>query len=404
MAEENNKTKDISEKEEKDLLARGEIKTMKKDIAGLRETQSKQERDRIAKIKTAEETQKEKARQERAEKAAEERELATKEVTRKEQDLKRMKESREKREKGLEKAEVQKEELRAEEFKSVLKETQTKEEEERKRFLERVEAKAEGKEEITPPLIRPIPPSIPQPMPPPIPSSKKPAKIPAFLKKPSLTQKLWIRIVLSLLVLAVLAAIVTFWYWYLVIREESAPTPPLTPPITEEEPMPEIPEVLKPLINERALDWGYNVPTISRTIDTIIIHSVYNALWENPHDIEGVIQEYKIYKVAAHYLIARDGTIYRLAPDEAIAYHAGVSQMPDGRTGVNNFSLGIEIIHTKTEFPTEVQYQSLAQLVKYLKQEYNVPLENILGHKDIAPERKTDPWNFDWEKLNELIK
>lgn len=78
--------------------------------------------------------------------------------------------------------------------------------------------------------------------------------------------------------------------------------------------------------------------------------------------------------------------------------------MPDGRTNINDFSIGIELINTKTGSPNEIQYQSLVQLVKYLQQKYIVPLINILGHNQIAPERKTDPWNFDWQKFNEMLK
>jgi len=122
--------------------------------------------------------------------------------------------------------------------------------------------------------------------------------------------------------------------------------------------------------------------------------------------MEKVIEEYRMYKVAPHYLISHDGAIYRLVPDEAVAYHAGVSRMPDGSRVniINNFSIGIELIYIKTESPNEEQYQSLAQLVKYLKEKYNIPPGNILGHNQIAPGIKDDPWNFDWEKFNTLLK
>ena len=74
--------------------------------------------------------------------------------------------------------------------------------------------------------------------------------------------------------------------------------------------------------------------------------------------------------------------------------------MPDGRISVNGFSLGIELVNLKTNTPTEEQYQSLADLVKFLKGKYEI--KHILGHDQIAPERKTDPWNFDWEKFNNI--
>jgi len=372
------------EKDEKlEYLKRGEVKTMQKDVAELREKEAKQEREKISQIKTEEEMQREKERKERAQGAAMEREMAGKEAKIKEEELKRLREEREKKAEVMEKEETKKEETRAEGFKELLKETQIKEEEERRKFLARVEAKVGSKEEL--------------PAPPPEPKRDMPK---LSFKKPSFSQKLWIRIVLALLLLAILAAIATFWYWYLVVREKEAP-----PPVrTEEEIVPETPKIVEPSINERILEWGYDFPLIPRTIDTIIIHSVYNALGGDVHDIEMVIQEYKYYGVAAHYLITRDGIIYRLAPDEAIAYHAGASQMPDGRENVNDFSIGIEIINTKDESPTEYQYQALSQLVRYLQDKYNIVSENVLGHKDVAPNRKTDPWNFDWEKFNQLIK
>ena len=396
MAEEKTfkKIEDLSEKkEEKEFLARSEIKTMGKDVAALRETQAMQEREKIAEIKTEEEMQKEKERELRAQKAALEREMAEKEAKIKEEELKRLREEREKKAEVIEKEETKTEETRVEEFKGALKETQIKEEEERRRFLARVEAKVEGKEELPSPL---------PPAPPPPPPEPKRYMPKLSFKKPSFAQKLWIRIVLTLLLLAILAAIATFWYWYLVVREKEAPPP--VPAVTEEEIVPETPKIVEPLINERILEWGYHIPTTPRIIDTIVIHSTYNVFSEDPHDLEGIIQEYKYYGVAAHYLINRQGTIYRLAPDESVAYHAGVSQMPDGRVNVNDFSIGIELIQTKSETPAEVQYQSLTQLVKYLKQEYNILPENILGHKDVSPDRKTDPWNFDWGKFNQMIE
>ena len=68
------------------------------------------------------------------------------------------------------------------------------------------------------------------------------------------------------------------------------------------------------------------------------------------------------------------------------------------------FSIGIEIVNTKTESPAGAQYLALTQLVRYLQQEYDIPLENILGHKDVAPDRKTDPWHFDWEYFKSLLE
>ncbi len=134
-----------------------------------------------------------------------------------------------------------------------------------------------------------------------------------------------------------------------------------------------------------------------RDIDTIIVHSSYDALGSDPYSISGIIKEYEQYGVSAHYLIGRDGIIYRLVKDENIAWHAGVSTMPDGRTNVNNFSIGVEMVNKMDGKYTSEQYEALNILIGSLKKKY--PIENILGHDDIAPDRKTDPWGIEWEKV-----
>lgn len=152
------------------------------------------------------------------------------------------------------------------------------------------------------------------------------------------------------------------------------------------------------LITKKLVSWGFT-PFQNRKIDTIIIHSSYNALGGGEYDVAKLIQEYKEYGVAPHYLIDREGKTYKLVEEKNIAYHAGESKTPDGRTGVNNFSLGIEIITTKEESPTDAQYAALNELISDIKTRYSI--KYVLGHDDIAPERKTDPWNFDWGKIKQ---
>ncbi|PIP28516.1 MAG: hypothetical protein COX29_00810 [Candidatus Moranbacteria bacterium CG23_combo_of_CG06-09_8_20_14_all_35_22] len=152
-----------------------------------------------------------------------------------------------------------------------------------------------------------------------------------------------------------------------------------------------------PQIINKLVDWGFS-KSENRKIDTIIIHSSYNAVGKDSHNLEDIIyKEYKPYGVSPHYIISRDGKIYRLVLDKNIAYHAGESKVPDGRTSVNNFSLGIEIVNTKSEKPNEAQYNALRNLLTYLKSEYKI--KYMLGHSDIAPSRKDDPWNFDFERV-----
>ena len=106
---------------------------------------------------------------------------------------------------------------------------------------------------------------------------------------------------------------------------------------------------------------------------------------------------YESYGVSAHYLIDRSGTIYRLVEDKNIAYHAGVSKMPDGRRDVNDFSIGIEMMNKEDTAYTTAQYGAVNSLVASLKKKYHI--KDIVGHNNIAPDRKTDPWKFDWKKL-----
>lgn len=146
----------------------------------------------------------------------------------------------------------------------------------------------------------------------------------------------------------------------------------------------------------KPVSWGYQSLN-SRFIDTIIIHSSYDALGSDPYNLDGLIKEYKLYGVAPHYLIDRKGKIYRLVADNNAAFHAGESEVPDGRNNVNNFSIGIELMNTKSDNCAREQYESLNRLLSYLENKYKI--KYILGHSQIASGRKDDPWNFDWDKI-----
>lgn len=162
--------------------------------------------------------------------------------------------------------------------------------------------------------------------------------------------------------------------------------------ISKEEKVKNFPKIVDNLVN-----WGFSKAE-NRNIDTIILHSSYNVLGGNEYDFKKIILEYKEYGVAPHYVIDRDGNIFRLVEDSNIAYHAGESKVPDGRSGVNSFSLGIEMINSQKDSFTSSQYNSVNNLIKYLKDKYKI--KYVLGHNQIAPDRKTDPWNIKWDKIN----
>jgi hypothetical protein len=150
-------------------------------------------------------------------------------------------------------------------------------------------------------------------------------------------------------------------------------------------------------IVQRLMKSGFGTGPRDRRIDTIIIHSSYNAGSGDPYDREKTIQQYVDYGVSAHYIISRSGVVYQLVRERDTAYHAGVGKLPSGATNINERSIGIELIGTKDSGYTKDQYSALQTLVAGIKKRYTI--QYLLGHEDIAPDRKTDPWAFDWSKL-----
>ena len=139
-----------------------------------------------------------------------------------------------------------------------------------------------------------------------------------------------------------------------------------------------------------------------RKIDCVIVHSSFCVHSNNPFDLYCVLAEYKRHGVAAHYLIDRDGGVHRLVNESNIAFHAGNGRMPDGYNAINRRSLGIELINSETEGPTEAQYDALAKLVKNIKSRHNI--RYIKGHSQVSPGRKTDPWKFNWKTFYDSIR
>jgi hypothetical protein len=199
----------IAPQEKKEFLSRQDVKTMREDISGLREKDAIKERERIAEIKTGEEAILEREKLARAQKEAQERQLAEQAPVIAPKPV------------IIPKTPIVP--AAPQPFKEVFKDVQAKEDIERKAFLERVAAKAQGEE------ISLIP--------------KKPALTPkeigtgsmaaVLVKKPSRFKKVAVRLFLGLFVLAALAAIATFWYWYLVIKEKPA-SPETQQPVVEE--------------------------------------------------------------------------------------------------------------------------------------------------------------------------
>lgn len=106
-------------------------------------------------------------------------------------------------------------------------------------------------------------------------------------------------------------------------------------------------------------------------------------------------------QVSAHYVIADNGDIVQMLNDYLRAWHAGTGTWGK-TTDINSISIGIELDNNGVEPFSELQIKSLMALLEKLKKDYNIPAQNIIGHSDIAPKRKSDPSIFfPWKLLAE---
>ena len=103
-------------------------------------------------------------------------------------------------------------------------------------------------------------------------------------------------------------------------------------------------------------------------------------------------------RVSSHWVIDRDGTVYRLVDESRRAWHAGKSFW-DGIYDCNSASIGIELVNDgKEEYP-EPQISALVELCAGIKSRHAI--RHIVGHSDIAPDRKRDPGPlFPWGVLD----
>ena len=167
-----------------------------------------------------------------------------------------------------------------------------------------------------------------------------------------------------------------------------------------------------------------------RTTDVthVMIHFMSNGLNKpnDPFRIQDIRSLFTSYGVSAHYVIDRNGTVYRFVPEDRVAFHAGKGSLkgfPEYKDKMNDYSIGIELlaIGTKQEmlsmipnFPydsidaahigyTDAQYASLNNLLNDIYSRYptiSKSRKHVIGHDDYAPGRKTDPGTlFNWSRI-----
>jgi len=107
--------------------------------------------------------------------------------------------------------------------------------------------------------------------------------------------------------------------------------------------------------------------------------------------------------VSSHYVVDEDGAVLRLVPEERRAWHAGASYWR-GRSDLNGRSIGIEVVNPGhdwgyRDFPA-LQMAALCDLCLEVLSRHPIPGRNVVGHSDVAPDRKQDPGElFDWRGL-----
>ncbi|NRR29971.1 N-acetylmuramoyl-L-alanine amidase [Oxalobacteraceae bacterium] len=151
------------------------------------------------------------------------------------------------------------------------------------------------------------------------------------------------------------------------------------------------------------LDYTYSARSQSDRVKYIVLHYTVSDL---PRSIKTLTQD----EVSSHYLLGDGDTpvVYVLVDESRQANHAGLSSWKIYNQ-LNSASIGIEIVNPGYRETPEgrvyapfkpAQIDRLIPLLKDIVARHNIKPENILGHSDIAPQRKQDPGPaFPWKRL-----
>ena len=160
--------------------------------------------------------------------------------------------------------------------------------------------------------------------------------------------------------------------------------------------------------------------TISNSAGSITVDSSYTSKGQNYRqrfiilhytavNRDGSLRALTGNDVSSHYLVSdqKNDPVFYLVDENKRAWHAGASEWKTTKN-LNDSSIGIEIVNNgdvsgRFEPFKDFQIKEVAVLVRHLIDKYEIPPTNILGHSDIAPQRKPDPGPlFPWEELNKI--
>ena len=166
-------------------------------------------------------------------------------------------------------------------------------------------------------------------------------------------------------------------------------------------------------------------------VDMVMLHFCSDVLEnpENPFNVDRIVDIFTSYTVSSHYLIGRDGTVYRFVPESKVAFHAGKGHLdwvPDRDNNLNEFAIGIEMLNVGSandmkvfmsakkyaafakKHPnwigyTDAQYNALNLLLKSIQSRHpaiKMDRHHIVGHEEYAGSRRPDPGEtFNWKRI-----
>lgn len=132
-------------------------------------------------------------------------------------------------------------------------------------------------------------------------------------------------------------------------------------------------------------------------VDMIVIHSTAGSTT----DLDRIVRWFQTpgIRVSAHYLIGKDGRTVGMVRPWQRAWHAG-------NRDANTRSIGIELCNRNTgidPYPP-AQVSAAVELCAALVQEYSIPIDRIVGHKDIPGAGKSDPVGLDLDWFREQVR